>query len=195
MAESIKTKKALAQALKKLLTEKDFEKISIGEICDECDMSRKSFYYHFRDKYELVIWIFRTEFWDKLRARTDGGFLESLSRLAKYFYTNKDFYKPILAVSGQNSFSEYFSELCRDSFEKRIREQLDEIVINDLDVGIYSDFFVHTIKRWLTANDSRDDATFVRDLGNSIIFGKEVIGAIIEQKSRSSRAVKAQKSD
>ena len=195
MAESIKTKKALAQALKKLLTEKDFEKISIGEICDECDMSRKSFYYHFHDKYELVIWIFRTEFWDKLRARTDVAPLESLSRLAKYFYTNRDFYKPILAVSGQNSFSEYFGELCRDSFEKKIREQMGEIVITDLDVGVYSDFFVYTIKRWLTTNDSRNDVTFVRDLSNSIIFGKEVMTAILEPKSRSSRAVKAQKSD
>ena len=195
MAESTKTKKALAQALKKLLTEKDFEKISIGEICDECDMSRKSFYYHFHDKYELVIWIFRTEFWDKLRARTDGAPLESLSRLAKYFYTNRDFYKPILAVSGQNSFSEYFGELCRDSFEKKIREQMGEIVISDLDVGVYSDFFVYTIKRWLTTNDSRNDVTFVRDLSNSIIFGKKVMTAILEPKSRSSRAVKAQKSD
>ena len=191
MAESLKTKKALALAMKKLLTEKDFEKISIGDICDECDMSRKSFYYHFHDKYELVIWIFKTEFWDRFRARTDGGFFDNLSRLARYLYTNKSFYKPIFAFSGQNSFSEHFGELCRDAFTKRIREQLDSIIITDLNVGIYADFFVYTIEKWLTANDARDDVAFVRDLGNSILFGKEVASAILEPNPRTAKASKA----
>ena len=191
MAESLKTKKALALAMKKLLTEKDFEKISIGDICDECDMSRKSFYYHFHDKYELVIWIFKTEFWDRFRARTDGGFFDNLSRLARYLYTNKSFYKPIFAFSGQNSFSEHFGELCRDAFTKRIREQLDSIIITDLNVGIYADFFVYTIEKWLTTNDARDDVAFVRDLGNSILFGKEVASAILEPNPRTAKASKA----
>ena len=190
MAESLKTKKALALALKKLLTEKDFDKISIIDICDECNMSRKSFYYHFHDKYELVIWIFKTEFWDRLRARTDGSIFETLTRLARYFYTNKSFYKPIFTVSGQNSFAEYFSELCRDAFSKRIRDQLGAIIITDLNVNIYADFFVYTLERWLTTNDSRDDVAFVRDLSNSIVFAREVVGAILEPKPKSTRAAR-----
>ena len=56
------TKKALADALKQLMAEKPLQKISVGDICERCNMNRRSFYYHFRDKYDLVNWVFYTEF-------------------------------------------------------------------------------------------------------------------------------------
>ena len=58
MAESNITKNALADALKSLMREKNFDKISVLDICEKCNMNRKSFYYHFRDKYDLLNWIF-----------------------------------------------------------------------------------------------------------------------------------------
>ena len=61
MADSNITKNALAAAMKKLMREKKLSKISIADICGECGMNRNSFYYHFRDKYDLVNWIFYTE--------------------------------------------------------------------------------------------------------------------------------------
>ena len=62
MADSNITKRALASALKGLMEELPFDKINVAHICERCDMNRKSFYYHFRDKYDLVNWIFDTEF-------------------------------------------------------------------------------------------------------------------------------------
>lgn len=53
---------ALATAMKQLMAKEPFSKISVGDICQVCQMNRKSFYYHFRDKYDLVNWIFQTEF-------------------------------------------------------------------------------------------------------------------------------------
>ena len=41
---------------------KPFSQISVSDICGKCEMNRKSFYYHFKDKYDLVNWIYRTEF-------------------------------------------------------------------------------------------------------------------------------------
>ena len=48
MADSNITKHALAAALKTLMADRPFAKISVGDICEACGMSRKSFYYHFR---------------------------------------------------------------------------------------------------------------------------------------------------
>ena len=67
MAGSHITKLALASAMQRLMTEQPFERISVSDICAACGMSRKSFYYHFRDKYELVNWIYYTEFINRVR--------------------------------------------------------------------------------------------------------------------------------
>ena len=43
MADSNITKKALADALKELMDTKPFHKISVSDICERCQMNRKSF--------------------------------------------------------------------------------------------------------------------------------------------------------
>ena len=56
MADSNITKSALASALKELMETTPFAKITVSDICAKCNMNRKSFYYHFRDIYDLVEW-------------------------------------------------------------------------------------------------------------------------------------------
>ena len=55
------TKIAMAQALKKLLILKDLDKITINDISNDCGINRQTFYYHFRDIYDLLEWIFSNE--------------------------------------------------------------------------------------------------------------------------------------
>lgn len=55
------TKQALANSLKKLLNEKPFSKITISDIVRDCDVNRKTFYYHFEDIYDLLRWMLEEE--------------------------------------------------------------------------------------------------------------------------------------
>ena len=50
------TKKALEASLKHLLLQKPLPKITIQDITDDCGISRMTFYYHFKDIYDLVEW-------------------------------------------------------------------------------------------------------------------------------------------
>lgn len=174
MADSSITKAALGGALKKLVTEKPFEKISVGEICDLCNMNRKSFYYHFHDKYELVIWIFETEFCNSTNDYTRGNVWHTILSLCEYFHKNKSFYKKILLIDGQNCFTEYFSTLCKNSFKKRMVERLEGITVTDKNVTLYANFFVYSVYTWLTGDDERGAQEFVKDLKNSVLFGAEL---------------------
>jgi len=61
VAEANITKRAMAESLKLLTKEKSFDKISVGEITDKAGVNRQTFYYHFKDKYELLEWIYDTE--------------------------------------------------------------------------------------------------------------------------------------
>lgn len=51
------TKRALEQSLKNLLLQKPLHKITISDIADDCGINRMTFYYHFKDIYDLVDWI------------------------------------------------------------------------------------------------------------------------------------------
>lgn len=48
------TKKALSDALKKLMSQKAFSKITVSEIIRMCNVNRKTFYYHFEDIQALL---------------------------------------------------------------------------------------------------------------------------------------------
>ena len=54
---SLKTKKALASSLKKVMAKKPLRKITVTEIVNDCNVNRKTFYYHFEDIFALLKWI------------------------------------------------------------------------------------------------------------------------------------------
>ena len=56
--EEAHVQQALEHALKSLLLKKPFHKITINDITEECGVSRMTFYYHFKDIYDLVEWSF-----------------------------------------------------------------------------------------------------------------------------------------
>lgn len=58
---NLQTKKALAASLKKMMAQKPLKKITVSEIIADCNVNRKTFYYHFEDIYALLRWILEQE--------------------------------------------------------------------------------------------------------------------------------------
>lgn len=56
MKMSQTTKRALEASLKNLLAQKPLDKITIHDIATDCGINRMTFYYHFKDIYDLVEW-------------------------------------------------------------------------------------------------------------------------------------------
>ena len=50
------TKRMLSLSLKKLLEKNTLDNITIQDITDDAEVSRKTFYYHFQDIYALLEW-------------------------------------------------------------------------------------------------------------------------------------------
>lgn len=63
------TKRALAASLIKLLSQKPLDKVTVKDIIEDCGVNRQTFYYHFKDIYDLVDWIFWKWLPNFLRAR------------------------------------------------------------------------------------------------------------------------------
>jgi len=64
---SLQTKKSLCLALKELMKHKAFSKITVSEIVRECNVNRKTFYYHFDDVYDLLKWMLDQEAIDVIK--------------------------------------------------------------------------------------------------------------------------------
>ena len=54
-------KKTIAAAAKKLILEKPNKKLTVKDIVDECQITRQTFYYHFKDIPELFRWILKQD--------------------------------------------------------------------------------------------------------------------------------------
>lgn len=160
MADSNITKHALASALKELMEEVPFEKINVAHICEKCGMNRKSFYYHFKDKYDLVNWIFDTDFIDLMVKRPDDRW-EFIEIVCGYFYESRNFYRRALRVTGQNSFSEHFRDFLHPLIRTRIEGILGHKDVPQMCIDFFTDGLVCAIERWLLDKDCMPPEQFV----------------------------------
>ena len=58
---TLRTKKLLAASLKRAMAQKPLSKVTVSEIIADCDVNRKTFYYHFEDIYALLKWMLEQE--------------------------------------------------------------------------------------------------------------------------------------
>ena len=174
MAYSTITKTAMADAMKTLMEEKPFSKISVGDICDQCGMNRKTFYYHFKDKYDLVNWIFQTEFLEMLKVQDYSSGWQLLSDICAYFYSERSFYTNALQVEGQNAFRDYFAESIGSILPIIMRDQLRPEEDSRFFVQFLTDAIQAAILRWLKQVPVLPPDVFMQKLENVVnILKKE----------------------
>ncbi len=183
MPDSNITKNALAASMKKLMKERPFAKISIGDICDDCGMNRKSFYYHFKDKYDLVNWIFYVDFIGRIDLNSYQNEWNLLDDLCRYFYSERSFYQNALQIEGQNSFKEYFFETLEPIILYFMKNMVDEGERKDFYVTFFCDGFLAAIMRWLKEGSRIPPDEFLEDLHMIIVvLAKRVVSEVEEKK-------------
>lgn len=141
MSDSNITKRALSQALKELMKTRPIEKISVGNICDACGLNRKSFYYHFQDKYELLDWIYYQEGFVYLASDvTFDNWHEHMEKLLEMMRENQIFYENTISASPQ-CFEDYLFQITCTLFEEAIRRLDGSLRLKEDDVKLYSRFY------------------------------------------------------
>jgi len=166
MADSNITKQALANALTELMNEIPFEKINVAQICEKCDMNRKSFYYHFKDKYDLVNWIFDEEF--STAFASENSDWKTMEVFCQLFYQNRTFYRNALKIKGQNSFSNHFCECVRPILEKRIGTIMNIPVSDTFTIHFFCNVCLCALEQWLSEKDCMPPEQFFALLKNMI---------------------------
>lgn len=55
------TKKAIKESFIKLLNDKPMDKITVKDIIEDCEINRSTFYYHFENVYDCLVYVFNEE--------------------------------------------------------------------------------------------------------------------------------------
>jgi probable dihydroxyacetone kinase regulator len=154
MSGALITKKAMAESIKDLMKTISLSKISVQNIVDNCNLNRQTFYYHFKDKFELVNWVYFSEVIECIQGSiTYVNWDTCLSKILEHLYNNKFFYINAISVIGQNSFSEYFNEKTNLLLYKVVEELSEGINISLEDKKFISNFytqaFLGVVYQWL----------------------------------------------
>ena len=151
MAESLLTKKALADSLKEQLKIEPLDKICIAEICDRCNLNRKSFYYHFEDKPNLINWIFDAEYLSEASKKSYATQWESIENLCRYLYLNKSFYKKVLKSQDAEHFTNHIRLIIEPLIKTALENQSNKEDISRFKLSFYTDAVLLSMYNWIIA--------------------------------------------
>jgi AcrR family transcriptional regulator len=123
-----RTKDLLRGALLSLIKEKGYERITVQEIIDRADVGRSTFYAHFRDKEDLLVYgleELREPFTSATggNSRRQGTDASPSLTVFEHFATYHDVWKAMAGRRGAEVFvrdlHEFLTELVRDQFRAR----------------------------------------------------------------------------
>lgn len=169
------TKRALEQSLKNLLLKKPLSKITISDLTEDCGMNRMTFYYHFKDIYDLVEWSCLT---DAKRAldekKTYDTWQQGFLQILEAVQANKPFIMNVYHCVHREQVEIYLRPLVEDLILNVVNEEAGGLNVRDEDktfiVQAYSHIFIGIMLDWIKEDMKENPQEIVERL-NKLIKG------------------------
>lgn len=169
------TKRALEQSLKNLLLKKPLTKITVSDIADDCGINRMTFYYHFKDIYDLVEWSCLE---DAKRAldekKTYDTWQQGLLQIFEAVQQNKPFILNVYRCVHREQVEKYLQPLVDELLIDVIEEKASGMTVRDEDkqfiAQAYGYMFIGLMLDWIKDN-MREDPQQIVDRLNRLIKG------------------------
>jgi len=122
-----RAKAALIRSFKDLLSKQSIDKVTVKEVCQNCDVNRQTFYYYFTDIMDIFKYVFFNELSrDIAQNRTfgtwEGGFLATMN----YLKNNTKMVQHVYYSSYWPEANAFFSSLS----DKLMLDVVDECIEN-----------------------------------------------------------------
>jgi probable dihydroxyacetone kinase regulator len=169
------TKKALEESLKHLLLEKPLDKVTISDIAEDCGINRMTFYYHFKDIYDLVEW---SCYEDAARALAGNktydtwqqGFLEIFRAVKE----NKPFITNVYQCVSRGQIEKYLDKVTYELLINVVNEAAKEMGVDDQDKEFIANFYKHAfvglMLDWI-GEDMKEDPAEIVDALSKLMQG------------------------
>ena len=169
------TKRALEASLKNLLLKKPLGKITISDITEDCGINRMTFYYHFKDIYDLVEWSCLEDAKRALEGKkTYETWQQGLLQIFEAVQENKPFILNVYHSISREQVENYLYKLTYDLLEGVVEEQAQGMSVRDEDKAfiatVYKYAFVGLMLDWIK-NDMKGDPQLLVDRLELVIHG------------------------
>ena len=169
------TKRALEQSLKNLLLKKPLTKITINDIADDCGINRMTFYYHFKDIYDLVEWSCLEDAKKALNEKkTYETWQQGFLQIFEAAQDNKPFILNVYRCVHGEQVEKYLQPLVDQLLLDVINEEVGEMKVRDEDkqfiAQIYSYIFIGLMLDWIRS-DMKGDPHLIVERLDQVIHG------------------------
>lgn len=169
------TKRALEQSLKNLLLKKPLTKITVGDITEDCGINRMTFYYHFKDIYDLVEWSCLEDAKRALEEKkTYDTWQQGFLQIFKAVQENKPFILNVYRCVHREQVEKYLQPLVDQLLLNVINEEAAGITLRDEDkqfiAQVYSYMFIGLMLDWIK-DDMREDPQQIVEKLSKLIKG------------------------
>ena len=169
------TKRALEQSLKNLLLKKPLTKITVGDITEVCGINRMTFYYHFKDIYDLVEWSCLEDAKRALEEKkTYDTWQQGFLQIFKAVQENKPFILNVYRCVHREQVEKYLQPLVDQLLLNVINEEAAGITVRDEDkqfiAQVYSYMFIGLMLDWIK-DDMREDPQQIVEKLSKLIKG------------------------
>ncbi len=167
------TKRALEDSLKKLLLKKPLNKITINDITEECGVNRMTFYYHFKDIYDLVEWACVEDASKALQNdKTYDTWEQGFIRIFNAVKENKPFIMNVYRCVSREQVERYLTPLVDNLLMGVVEEQSAGLIIREEDkkfvAKLYSYIFIGIMLEWISADMRGEPEVIVNKLATAI---------------------------
>ncbi len=167
------TKKALEESLKKLLLQKPLNKITVSDITEDCGINRMTFYYHFKDIYDLVEWSCLEDASKALSGKkTYNTWQEGYLNIFEAVKENKPFIENVYNSVSREQVENYLYKLTFKLLEDVVEEQARGMSILKEDryfiANFYKYAFVGLMLEWIKDGMKQDPKLIVDKLSLTI---------------------------
>lgn len=167
------TKKALAESLKKLLEKKPLDKITVIDIVEDCEVNRQTFYYHFKDIYDLVEWIYTNEATKALGGKkTYDTWQQGFLQIFQYAFENKAFVINTYHSANLEHLQRYLYNECYILLIGVVEEKAAGMQVRDDDKAFIANFykyaFVGLMLEWIGTGMKEDPSAIIERLSTLI---------------------------
>lgn len=163
------TKRALEQSLKNLLLKKPLNKITINDIAEDCGINRMTFYYHFKDIYDLMEWSCLEDARKALEEKkTHDTWQQGLLQIFNAVRENKPFIMNIYRCVDREQVEKYLKPLTDSLLMGVVEEQSSGLTVRQEDkefiARVYSYVFVGLMLDWIKDDMKEEPELIVEKL-------------------------------